>query len=142
MPGCCREVGDGNINFVYILEGPTGGLCVKQALPYVRIVGESWPLTQASCPPLCTIRMHGVLCGESWLVLRQPGGNKLGGSGRISQTGCRRHGGHGRSFCGLLFCICCLTGAAGCPMGGRQSSLLPPTGVGKGLGVMPMGGQP
>ncbi|KAL4457683.1 hypothetical protein ABPG75_012548 [Micractinium tetrahymenae] len=41
-----REVGDGNINFVYILEGPTGALCVKQALPYVRCVGESWPLSQ------------------------------------------------------------------------------------------------
>ncbi|GFR48766.1 hypothetical protein Agub_g10587 [Astrephomene gubernaculifera] len=41
-----REVGDGNINFVFILEGPAGGLCVKQALPYVRCVGEDWPLTQ------------------------------------------------------------------------------------------------
>jgi 5-methylthioribose kinase len=39
-------VGDGNINFVYIVEGPNGGVCVKQALPYVRCVGESWPLTQ------------------------------------------------------------------------------------------------
>ena len=45
-PPTVREVGDGNINFVYILEGPAGCLCVKQALPYVRIVGESWPLTQ------------------------------------------------------------------------------------------------
>lgn len=41
-----REVGDGNINFVYIVEGPSGALCVKQALPFVRCVGESWPLTQ------------------------------------------------------------------------------------------------
>ena len=41
-----REVGDGNINFVYILEGPAGALCLKQALPYVRVVGEDWPLTQ------------------------------------------------------------------------------------------------
>ncbi|GLC47857.1 hypothetical protein PLESTB_000033000 [Pleodorina starrii] len=41
-----REVGDGNINFVFIVEGPAGSLCVKQALPYVRCVGESWPLTQ------------------------------------------------------------------------------------------------
>ena len=41
-----EEVGDGNINFVYILEGPAGALCVKQALPFVRVVGESWPLTQ------------------------------------------------------------------------------------------------
>src|ERR1700758_1713416 len=39
-----REVGDGNLNLVYIVEGPAGGVVVKQALPYVRLVGESWPL--------------------------------------------------------------------------------------------------
>jgi 5-methylthioribose kinase len=39
-----REVGDGNLNLVFIVEGPAGGLVVKQALPYVRLVGESWPL--------------------------------------------------------------------------------------------------
>ncbi|NIA70682.1 S-methyl-5-thioribose kinase [Pelagibius litoralis] len=39
-----REVGDGNLNLVFIVEGPAGGVAVKQALPYVRLVGESWPL--------------------------------------------------------------------------------------------------
>jgi 5-methylthioribose kinase len=39
-----REVGDGNLNLVFIVKGPSGGVCVKQALPYVRLVGESWPL--------------------------------------------------------------------------------------------------
>lgn len=39
-----REVGDGNLNLVFIVEGPNGGVAVKQALPYVRLVGESWPL--------------------------------------------------------------------------------------------------
>ncbi len=39
-----EEVGDGNLNLVFIVRGPAGGLCVKQALPYVRLVGESWPL--------------------------------------------------------------------------------------------------
>ncbi len=39
-----REVGDGNLNFVYIVTGPAGSVCAKQALPYVRLVGESWPL--------------------------------------------------------------------------------------------------
>jgi 5-methylthioribose kinase len=39
-----REVGDGNLNLVFIIEGPSGGLVVKQALPYVRLVGEGWPL--------------------------------------------------------------------------------------------------
>jgi len=38
------EVGDGNLNLVFLVHGPAGGLCVKQALPYVRLVGESWPL--------------------------------------------------------------------------------------------------
>ncbi len=39
-----REVGDGNLNLVFIVEGSAGALVVKQALPYVRLVGESWPL--------------------------------------------------------------------------------------------------
>ena len=39
-----REVGDGNLNLVFIVEGPKGTVIVKQALPYVRLVGESWPL--------------------------------------------------------------------------------------------------
>lgn len=39
-----REVGDGNLNLVFIVDGPDGGVAVKQALPYVRLVGESWPL--------------------------------------------------------------------------------------------------
>ena len=39
-----REVGDGNLNFVYIVTGSSGSVCCKQALPFVRLVGESWPL--------------------------------------------------------------------------------------------------
>jgi 5-methylthioribose kinase len=39
-----REVGDGNLNLVFIVKGPRGGVAVKQALPFVRLVGESWPL--------------------------------------------------------------------------------------------------
>ena len=38
------EVGDGNLNLVFIVEGPEGGVCVKQSLPYVRLVGEGWPM--------------------------------------------------------------------------------------------------
>ncbi|KWV50195.1 methylthioribose kinase [Bradyrhizobium macuxiense] len=38
------EVGDGNLNLVFIVKGTSGGIAVKQALPYVRLVGESWPL--------------------------------------------------------------------------------------------------
>lgn len=39
-----REVGDGNLNLVFIVEGVSGAAVVKQALPYVRLVGDSWPL--------------------------------------------------------------------------------------------------
>jgi 5-methylthioribose kinase len=38
------EVGDGNLNLVFIVRGTNGAIAVKQALPYVRLVGESWPL--------------------------------------------------------------------------------------------------
>lgn len=40
-----REVGDGNLNLVFIVEGTEGAVCVKQALPYVRAAGPSWPMT-------------------------------------------------------------------------------------------------
>ena len=39
-----KEVGDGNFNLVFIVAGEKGAAIVKQALPYVRLVGESWPL--------------------------------------------------------------------------------------------------
>ena len=39
-----REVGDGNLNLVFIIDGDEGSIIIKQALPYVRLVGESWPL--------------------------------------------------------------------------------------------------
>ncbi len=70
----CKEVGDGNMNFVFIVEGPLGSLIAKQAtrppprlqisaeilsfvvfayemevwqaIPYVRCVGEQWPMSQ------------------------------------------------------------------------------------------------
>jgi 5-methylthioribose kinase len=42
-----REVGDGNLNLVFIVEGAHGSVCVKQALPYVRAAGPSWPMSPA-----------------------------------------------------------------------------------------------
>jgi len=39
-----REVSDGNLNSVYVVSGSSGGLCIKQSLPHVRVVGESWPM--------------------------------------------------------------------------------------------------
>lgn len=40
-----HEVGDGNLNLVFIVQGAAGSVCVKQALPYVRVAGASWPMT-------------------------------------------------------------------------------------------------
>jgi 5-methylthioribose kinase len=44
----CIEMGDGNLNLVFIvtnIKSPTDQVIVKQALPYVRCVGEGWPMT-------------------------------------------------------------------------------------------------
>ncbi|MEC5319629.1 S-methyl-5-thioribose kinase [Brenneria populi subsp. brevivirga] len=42
-----EEIGDGNLNLVFKIRDVQGKsrAIVKQALPYVRCVGESWPLT-------------------------------------------------------------------------------------------------
>jgi len=42
-----REVSDGNLNSVFLVrrEPDRPGLAVKQALPWVRVAGASWPLT-------------------------------------------------------------------------------------------------
>ena len=42
-----REVGDGNLNQVFILEDlarPGQSAVLKQALPWLRVAGDSWPL--------------------------------------------------------------------------------------------------
>lgn len=43
----CREIGDGNLNLVFHITDSVSGksLILKQALPYAKVVGESWPLT-------------------------------------------------------------------------------------------------
>jgi 5-methylthioribose kinase len=38
------EVGDGNLNQVFIVRGSAQAVVVKQALPYLRIVGDAWLL--------------------------------------------------------------------------------------------------
>ena len=42
------EIGDGNLNFVYIVSNVSNGksLIVKQAVPYLRIAGEGFPLSR------------------------------------------------------------------------------------------------
>jgi 5-methylthioribose kinase len=42
-----REIGDGNLNLVFHIKDAAHGksIIMKQALPYAKVVGESWPLT-------------------------------------------------------------------------------------------------
>jgi 5-methylthioribose kinase len=41
-----REIGDGNLNLVFhITDESEKGIIIKQALPYAKVVGESWPLS-------------------------------------------------------------------------------------------------
>ena len=41
-----EEVGDGNLNYVFIVRGPQGAVCMKQSPPFVRVIGVDWPLSQ------------------------------------------------------------------------------------------------
>ena len=43
------EVGDGNLNYVFKVRSiadPTKAVVLKQAVPYLRMVGEAWPLSR------------------------------------------------------------------------------------------------
>jgi len=42
----CTEIGDGNINMIFRLSSDKKSVIIKQAYPYVRCVGEAWPLSQ------------------------------------------------------------------------------------------------
>jgi len=59
------EVGDGNLNLVFKILDRQGvsRVIVKQALPYVRCVGESWPLTlDRARIEAETLLIHGRYC--------------------------------------------------------------------------------
>ncbi len=40
------EIGDGNLNFVYIIKNGKKSIILKQAVPYLRCVGEEYPLSR------------------------------------------------------------------------------------------------
>mgnify|MGYP001636485788 FL=1 len=47
-----REIGDGNLNLVFLLKYEDGwGLYIKLALPYVRMTGEGRPMTPDRATP-------------------------------------------------------------------------------------------
>lgn len=60
------EIGDGNLNLVFICTDGTGrGLVLKQALPYVRLVGPDWPMTEARADrEAAAIRVHSALSDD------------------------------------------------------------------------------
>lgn len=61
-----REVGDGNLNLVFILSGRGDrGIVLKQALPYVRLVGPDWPMTpDRATKEAEALRSHGALAPD------------------------------------------------------------------------------
>ena len=69
------EVGDGNINYIYRIQGPGGALILKQALPFIRMIGASWPLSQDrikfEAAALMEERRWCVACGaRAWFAAR------------------------------------------------------------------------
>jgi 5-methylthioribose kinase len=60
------EVGDGNLNQVFLvrdLADPHRSMVVKQALPYLRVAGESWPLTRERMRfESQALRLYNELC--------------------------------------------------------------------------------
>ena len=57
------EVGDGNLNRVLVCADAAGRrLVLKQALPYVRLVGPEWPMTEERATrEAAALRVHGAL---------------------------------------------------------------------------------
>lgn len=56
------EIGDGNLNLVFRVRGTNSSIILKQALPYVRMTGEGWPMTpeRATREAVSLARHHDV----------------------------------------------------------------------------------
>jgi 5-methylthioribose kinase len=89
-PESAEEIGDGNLNLVFRVCGRAGSLIVKQALPYLRIAGEGWPLTldrsriegealllHGSLAPGLTPRLHLIDLGMHVLVMEDLAGHTV-----------------------------------------------------------------
>lgn len=66
-----EEVGDGNLNLVFIVRDGAGRcVVVKQALPYVRLVGPEWPMTEARADrEASALRVQGALDAQRTVAL-------------------------------------------------------------------------
>jgi 5-methylthioribose kinase len=60
------EVGDGNLNQVFTCrDGSSRGVVLKQALPYVRLVGPDWPMTEdRAAREAHALSVHGSLAPD------------------------------------------------------------------------------
>jgi len=81
-----EEIGDGNINYIYRVKGEDSSVVVKQALPYIRIIGTDWPLsidririeaqvlqTEAMWAPKFVPKMYAFSAEESAFVMEDIG---------------------------------------------------------------------
>lgn len=62
-----QEIGDGNLNLVFKIFDHEGSsrVIIKQALPYVRCVGDSWPLTlERARIEAEVLQIHGEFCPD------------------------------------------------------------------------------
>lgn len=61
-----EEIGDGNLNLVFLAQdNHRRGMCLKQALPYVRMTGEGWPMTpDRARHEVESLRAHHALMPE------------------------------------------------------------------------------
>jgi 5-methylthioribose kinase len=69
-PLTIREVGDGNLNLVFIVRSAadpdTPGIVLKQSLPWVRVFGEGWPLTvERAVREARAYEAHAPVAGEA-----------------------------------------------------------------------------
>jgi 5-methylthioribose kinase len=62
------EVGDGNLNYIYFASNasvPAKSVVVKQAPPFLRLVGKAWPLTRERLEhEVAALRRFGALCPD------------------------------------------------------------------------------
>ena len=62
------EVGDGNLNFVYFAtnaRAPAKSVVVKQAPPFLRLAGKTWPLTRHRMErEVAALRRFAALCPQ------------------------------------------------------------------------------
>jgi len=63
-----KEIGDGNLNFVFIaknLLAPHETAILKQAVPFLRVVGDAWPLPRERMDSeVRALRYHFDLCPD------------------------------------------------------------------------------